>query len=103
MSRPAARAGVEKVFSQDGTGYKCKFPMTTSTGPGESKVRVEGIPVVVQGKKVAPHPKGGCTLDSSTLSKYSTKVKANGKGVGRMGDAYGSNKILSGSSKVFVG
>lgn len=105
MGRPAARAGKESVFSPDGTGYKCKMPMNTKTGPPQGaagKVYVQGTVVVVSGDTVAPHPKGGCTVDTSTASG-SGKVFANGKGISRLGDSYGNNKILSGSSRVICG
>lgn len=105
MARPAARAnGTEKVFSPDGTGYKCRVPMTTATGPATvSTVFVQGVPPVVDGDKVAPHPKSLCGPDTSGCSSFSGKVFAGGKGVARIGDSYGNNKILSGAGKVIVG
>jgi uncharacterized Zn-binding protein involved in type VI secretion len=105
MSRPVARAlGRDSVFSPDGTGYKCRFPMGTKTFQSSApNVKIEGTPPVCAGDKVAPHPKSGCAPDSSGCSSYSKKVFANNKGVARIGDSYGSNKITSGSGKVFAG
>ena len=99
-----ARAnGSDTVQSPDGTGYKCRVPMTTSTGSAtQSKVRASGIFVVVQGDPVAPHPRSGCAPDTSTLSSFSSKVKAAGSWVGRIGDTYGDNTITSGSTKVMA-
>jgi uncharacterized Zn-binding protein involved in type VI secretion len=42
-------------------------------------------------------------LDTSSLSRASMKVLVNGRGAGRMGDAYGPNVIVSGSSNVIIG
>jgi uncharacterized Zn-binding protein involved in type VI secretion len=99
-----ARAG-DSVLSIDGAGYKCRQPMQTSVGEvNGNKVFANGILIVVQGKKVAPHPKGGCSPDESTLSSGSGKVKIGGMGVGRIGDDYGGiNTIIQGSSNVFAG
>lgn len=102
-----ARVG-DTVMSVDGSGYRCQFPMETTCGPssGNNKVFAGGILVVVEGDPVAPHPKGGCTQDMSTLTSFSGKVRACGKGVGRIGDQYtgdSTNTITQSSSKVFSG
>lgn len=102
-----ARVG-DSAMSVDGSGYRCQFPMQTACGPttGNSKVYANGILVIVQGDPVAPHPLGGCTPDTSTLTSFSSKVRACGKWVGRIGDAYesiSSNTITQGSSTVFAG
>jgi uncharacterized Zn-binding protein involved in type VI secretion len=99
-----ARAG-DTVLSIDGTGYKCRQPMQTSVGEvNGNNVFANGILIVVQGKLIAPHPKGGCVPDTSTLSTSSSKVKIGGVGVGRIGDDYGGiNTITQGSSNVFAG
>lgn len=101
-----ARQG-DQVLSVDGTGYRCGQPMQTAVGEvNSSRVYANGILVVVEGKKVAPHPKGGCDPDESTLTSYSSKVKVGGKGVGRVGDKYesmSSNTITQGSPNVFAG
>jgi len=103
MPAVARAYGNDTVLSPDGAGYKCRVPMNTSTSfSQQSKVRVQGIFVVVAGDPVAPHPRSGCVPDTSTLSSYSSKVRAVGKGIGRIGDRYGDNTIISGSSKVLA-
>jgi len=101
-----ARAG-DTVMSSSGTGRQCASPVTTSVGEVNSKVRADGIFVTCEGKKVAPHPKRGCSPDESTLSSFSSKVRVQGKGIGRIGDGYDAggetNVISKGSSKVFAG
>lgn len=101
--------GTDKVLSITGSGYKCKFPRNVTTGSStQTKVTVEGVPAVVQGDIVAPHPLPGCTaVDSSALNTYSAKVSIGGMKVARIGDSYGQgdalNTITSGSSRVFAG
>lgn len=97
----------DEVLSVDGTGYQCSSPMKTSCGPsnGNAKVRANGIFIVVQGDTITPHPKGGCSTDTSTVTSFSGKVRACGKGVARVGDQYASvssNTITQGSSNVFA-
>ena len=102
---PAVSRAGDTVLSIDGAGYKCRQPMETSVGEVNSNnVFANGILIVVQGKKVAPHPKGGCAPDESTLTAGSSKVKIGGKGMGRIGDDYGGiNTITQGSPNVFAG
>lgn len=104
---PAVARQGDQVLSVDGTGYKCGQPLQTAVGEvNSSRVYANGILVVVQGKKVAPHPKGGCDPDESVLTSYSSRVFVGGKGVGRVGDKYesmSSNTITQGSSNVFAG
>ena len=102
---PGAARGVgrDRVQSVDGTGYKCRVPMMTRTLSCSANVLVNGIGVVRIGDKVAPHPRSGCSLDTSSLTRSSRKVIINGRGAGRMGDAYGPNTIVSGSSNVIIG
>lgn len=103
MPAVARAGGTDKVLSPDGTGYKCRAPMTTSTGAAtQSKVKAQGQFVAVQGDLVAQHPRSGCEPDTSTLSGGSSKVKVDGKGIARIGDKYGDNTITSGCSKVFA-
>lgn len=99
-----ARAG-DTVISQDGTGYKCRMPMETSVGEVNSNsVYANGILIVVLGKTITPHPKSGCSVDTSTLSSSSSTVFIGGLGVGRIGDDYGGvNTISQGSPTVFAG
>lgn len=104
---PAVSRQGDQVLSVDGTGYQCGSPMQTSVGEVNSKkVYANGILIVVEGNKVSPHPKGGCSTDESVLTSFSSKVKIGGKGVGRVGDKYesmSSNTITQGSSNVFAG
>ena len=94
----------DSVFSPDGTGYKCKMPMTTKTGtiPIQDKVFSQGDLIVVHDEIVHEHPLPGCTvMDMQSLSTYSSRVSAKGKKIGRIGDNYGNNTIISGSPRVF--
>ena len=101
---PAVSRQGDSVLSPDGSGFKCRMPIKTSVGEvNSSSVYVNGILIVVQGNKVAPHPKSGCGPDESTLSSYSSKVFAGNKGIGRIGDQYSDNIITQGSSSVFAG
>jgi uncharacterized Zn-binding protein involved in type VI secretion len=102
---PAVARQGDSVLSRDGTGRNCAQPMQTSVGEVNSnRVFANGILIVVQGNKVAPHPRGGCGPDESTLSTFSSKVRIGGKGIGRIGDSYGGiNTITKGSSNVFSG
>lgn len=101
-----ARAG-DTVMSSSGTGRNCASPMKTAVGEVNSKVKADGFFVTCEGKKVAPHSKKGCSTDQATLSSFSSKVRVQGKGVGRVGDGYDdeteTNVISKGSSKVFCG
>ena len=103
MPGAARGAGRDSVQSFDGTGKKCAVPMRTSTMACSTNVIVNGIGAVRIGDRVAPHPRRGCSLDTSSLSRASMKVLINGRGAGRMGDAYGPNVIISGSSNVIIG
>jgi uncharacterized Zn-binding protein involved in type VI secretion len=100
---PAVTRAGDRVISPDGSGKKCRFPMRTSVGQVNSvNVYVNGILVPVSGNLVAPHPKSGCSPDTSTLSG-SSKVFVGGQGIGRLGDKYGDNIVTKGSSNVFAG
>ena len=97
-----ARAGTDSVFSPDGIGYKCRQPMTTNTGvPSQTRVTAMGSPIVVASDLVGVHNKSGCVPDISTLSSFSSRVSASGKKIGRIGDKYGDNTIISGAPRVF--
>ena len=103
-----ARAnGVDSVFSQTGFGRGCRAPMIPRprTGPATyTGVLVGGSPVVLEGDAVGSHPRVGCSPDTSTLDKFSSTVFINNKKVGRIGDEYTSDNIItSGFEKVFVG
>ena len=100
---PAVTRAGDRVISPDGSGKKCRFPMRTSVGQVNSvNVYVNGILVPVSGNLVAPHPKSGCSPDTSTLSG-SSRVFVGGQGIGRLGDKYGDNIVTKGSSDVFAG
>jgi uncharacterized Zn-binding protein involved in type VI secretion len=101
---PAISRLGDSVLSPDGTGYKCRMPMKTSVGEGNSdSVYANGVLITVQGNKVAPHPKPGCTvIDTSGLDSGSGQVFIGGKGVGRIGDSMGDNVITQGSPTVFA-
>lgn len=103
---PAAAIGNGKstVFSKTGTGYKCRFPLTTATDQCSSKVFIGSDGAVFIGNRVKSHPKPGCTTDTSTLTTGSSKVTVEGQPMGRVGDKYTDDNIItSGSSKVMVG
>lgn len=103
MPAVARANGGDSVLSPDGGGYKCKFPLTVTTGTAtQVKVTADKKPLVVAGDLVKPHTLPGCAAtDMSKLSSFSSKVSACGSKIARIGDAYGNNTIISGSSKVF--
>jgi hypothetical protein len=99
-----ARSGTDSVFSPDGTGWKCRFPLTTNTGaPTQKRVSAMGSLVVRDGDLVGTHTKSGCVPDMSKLDSYSSRVSACGKKIGRIGDTYSDNIIISGAARVFSG
>ena len=81
--------------------------METSVGQVCTKVKVDGAFVVTLDMVPTTHPMKDCVNDDSKLTSCSGKVRAQGKGVGRVGDMYTSstttNTISSGSSKVMAG
>jgi len=92
----------DSVFSPTGTGWQCGSPITTKTGTAiQQKVFSQGKLIVVKGEMVAPHALGGCGPDEQTLNTHSSRVSAMGKKIGRIGDNYGDNAIISGSPRVF--
>lgn len=98
-----ARAG-DTVLSPDGAGKDCAFPLQTSVGEVNDKsVRANGSLIPVQGNKVTPHPRGGCSTEEPPLTTFSSTVRIGGKGVGRIGDKYENNIITQGSESVFAG
>jgi hypothetical protein len=101
---PAVSRQGDSVLSPDGSGYKCRMPLKTNVDEVNSaKVYANSILIVVQGNKVAPHNKSGCSLDESTLSSFSSKVFIGNKGIGRIGDKYNDNVVTQGSPTVFAG
>jgi len=105
MPAIALAGGSSTVFSRTGTGKRCNFPVRTVTGAASvSTVFIGGTPPVVLGDTVGFHLAGGCGPDLSTLSSGSSTVFIGGRRVGRIGDQYGSdNVITSGFSTVFIG
>lgn len=104
MAAAARGNGVDTVYSLTGSGKNCAFPVTTATSGCSSNVFINGTGAVRIGDVVAPHTKGGCSIDTSTLTTSSSTVFINGQGAGRMGDQYTSdNTITSGSPNVFIG
>ena len=103
-----ARAG-DTVLSPDGRGKNCAFPLKTNVGfaagleVNDRNVRVNGSLVPVFDNRISPHPKRGCSIDTSTVSMASGTVKIGGKGVARIGDKYGDNITTKGSPTVFAG
>lgn len=102
---PVARGdGTDTVLSKTGSGRKCAFPTTTVTKDCSGDVFVENIGVVRKNDVVGVHNKTGCSVDSSKLTSYSQTVFANNLNVGRIGDQYTSDNIVtSGSTTVFAG
>jgi uncharacterized Zn-binding protein involved in type VI secretion len=101
---PVSRAGDSVLSFDGGPGKNCPTPMTTSVGEvNGNNVYANGLLIVVEGNTIAPHPKLGCSTDTSTLSSFSSTVKIGGKGIGRIGDEYGPNLITAGSGNVFAG
>ncbi len=104
MPAAARGNGTDKVYSLTGTGINCASPMETTTGFEKCSVFINGQPAVKEGDTVGPHPRIGCSLDTSTLTTFSSTVFFENKGAGRLGDQYTpDNTIITGSSNVFIG
>lgn len=96
----------DSVMSKYGSGNKCGNPFETKVGEvNDREVYANGKLVVCLGNTIFPHSEPDCTpIDTSVLTKASTKVYINGKGVGRIGDEYTVNNVITqGSSNVFAG
>jgi uncharacterized Zn-binding protein involved in type VI secretion len=101
---PSVARSNDTVLSPDGRGKNCAFPLQTSVGEvNTANVFVNGRLVPVLGNLVAPHPRGGCVPDVSTMNSSSSTVRVGGIGIGRIGDTYGNNIITQGSPNVFAG
>ena len=102
---PVARSAMtDSVFSPHGTAKYCKTPTTQATQQGVSKVYVEGILAINDGKMMKEHPAPGCAPHAPGLDAGSSKVLCEESGIARIGDIYGGeHPITSGSSKVFAG
>lgn len=112
MPNVARKAAVDTVSSPDGTpgtpcsgGFICDSPSTQATAAGSSDVFIEGIGVVREGDAMLAHPAPvcGCSSHAPTLSSFSSRVYANGKRIGRVGDAYNGHVISSGATTVIDG
>lgn len=103
---PAIALHGDQVLSKTGTGRNCPNPVKTAVGECQvgitHNVKINGRLVVVAGDPVAPHNFAGCGPDTNTLSTYSDRIKIGGRGVGRIGDKYSDDNIITeGSSNVF--
>ena len=105
---PAIALHGDQVLSKTGTSRNCPNPTKTAVGDCQvglaHNVKINGLLVVVAGDPVAPHNFAGCGPDTNTLSTFSSKIKIGGLGVGRIGDQYSDDNIITeGSSNVFGG
>lgn len=77
----------------------------TVTASGSSDVLINGIGVVRKDDINQVHlvPAGICVPHAVPLTKVSTTVFANGRGIGRIGDSYSGETLITGSSNVFAG
>ena len=105
MAAVARKDGTDSVS----TSHVCTVVTVSDEGSGD--VFVNNIGVVRQGDLNEahsfgpPYVKGNPTcgeLHQVPLSSFSPTVFANNKNIGRIGDAYGSETIISGSSNVFA-
>lgn len=114
MPAIARKAAVDLVASPDGTPGvpcpngqpKCDTPSIQATAAGSSDVFIEGIGVVREGDAMLAHPyvPCGCPSHAPPLTVFSAHVYANGLRIGRLGDAYGGDHIITtGASTVFDG
>lgn len=113
MPAVARKSGVDEVASPDGTPgsdcednkKKCDAPSTQKTDEGSDNVFIMGIGVVREGDAMIPHPSPacGCGAHAPTLDIFSTRVYANGKRIGRVGDSYAGHTISTGASTVIDG
>jgi len=103
----ARKAGTDSVDTVHGAtgGNRCNAaPTTTSTDAGSSNVLVNGIGVVREDDVVTAHNDGSsCVTHTPKLASFSSTVKVNGKGVGRLNDTYSCGaKITSASGNVIA-
>lgn len=99
MPAVARKSGVDSVA----TNHGCDGSTVTAAGSGD--VFVNNIGVVRLGDNNQTHRVGGrrCSAKHSVpLSSASPNVFANGRAIGRLGDAYGGETISSGSGNVFA-
>lgn len=105
MPAVARKSGTDTIS----TSHVCTVITVTDQGSGD--VLVNNIGVVRQGdlneahSYGPPYVKGNPTcgaLHQVPLSSFSPTVFANNKNIGRIGDAYGGETIISGSANVFA-
>jgi len=100
MPAVARKSGTDTVS----TGHGCDT--TTVTDQGSSDVNVNSIGAVRAGDLCQVHliPAGSsCVPHTVPLTSFSSTVFVNGKGIGRLGDAYSGHTVTSGSGNVFAG
>jgi len=100
MPAVARKSGTDTVS----TGHGCDT--TTVTDQGSSDVDVNSIGAVRAGDLCQVHliPAGSsCVPHTVPLTSFSSTVFVNGKGIGRLGDAYSGHTVTSGSGNVFAG
>lgn len=88
MGGIAGGNGRNPVLSATGSGPGCSLPMTSATDACSPDVFINGVGVVREGDAMASHNQSGCSPEAPVLSTFSSTVKVNGKGVGRIGDNY---------------
>jgi len=113
MPEIARKAQVDTVASPDGNpgdpcpgDVKCNSPSTQATEAGSSDVFIMGIGVVREGDVMKSHPSPacGCPAHAPKLTVFSSRVYANGLRIGRKGDYYGGDHMISsGAPTVFDG
>lgn len=104
MPEVARKDEKDTVDSPDGDGEFCKYPTIQATKAGSDNVFVNSIGVVRLGDAMTSHTSPGCEKHAPPLTSGSATVFANGRNLGRNGDAYGGDHIItSGSPNVFAG
>jgi uncharacterized Zn-binding protein involved in type VI secretion len=100
---PSVARMSDAVMSPDGTGYKCRVPITTSLAAGNyANVTANFLPIAVNGSPVTPHLRAPCIPDISFVSCFRTVTIA-GSPVATIGDSASDNILVQGSPNVFVG
>lgn len=103
MAAIATGNGGNPVLSATGSGPGCASPLMSATDQCSPDVFIDGKGIVRDGDAMASHNQSGCVPEAPVLTTFSSKVKVNGKGVGRVGDNYagdGSNIIQPGQATV---
>jgi len=105
MPLVARKAGNDAVASPDGNPgdpcapgkVKCDVASTQKTDVGSDDVFIMGKGVVRETDAMISHPSPacGCAAHAPTLSTFSSRVYANGLRIGRVGDAYGGDHLIS--------